>query len=75
MLTIKCSACKSKIFKYKKIGRGRVLNCYKDRISRDYSKHDRDKIKCKKCGKVIGIDKGSIIRMKQSAFIPSGFKE
>ena len=75
MLTIKCSGCKSKIFKYKKIGRGRVLNCYKDRISRDYSKHDGDKIKCKKCGKVIGIDKGSIIRVKQSAFTTSGFKE
>ena len=74
MLTIKCSACKSKIFKYKKIGRGRVLNCYKERVMRDYSKHEGDKIKCKRCGKVIGIDRGNMIRMKQSAFTISGFK-
>lgn len=75
MITIKCSACKSKIFKYRKIGKGRILRCYKKRIMRDYSKHENDKIKCKKCGKVIGIDRGSLIRMKQSAFITSGFKE
>jgi len=75
MLTIKCSACKAKIFKYKKIGKGRVLNCYKERISKDYSKRKENKIKCKKCGKVIGIDQGKRIRMKQSAFTTSGFKE
>ena len=75
MLTIKCSACKSKIFKYKKVSKGRILKCYKERIMRDYSKHESDKIKCKMCGKVIGINKGNLIRMKQSAFTTSGFKE
>ena len=74
MLTIKCSACKSKVFKYKKIGKGRVLYCYKDRIEKDYSRHDGNEIKCKKCGKVIGMDEGGRIKMKQDAFIISGFK-
>jgi len=74
MLTIKCSSCKSKIFKYKKIGKGRVLYCYKDRIIKDFSKRYGDKIKCRKCGKLIGIDQGGRIRMKQSAFTTSGFK-
>ena len=75
MLAIKCSACKAKIFKYKKIGKGRVLRCYKKRITRDYSKREGGKIKCKRCGKVIGIDTGNMIRMKQSAFTTSGFKD
>lgn len=71
MLTIKCSHCKHKIFKYRKVGKGRVLKCCKSRIHRDYSVKSNDEIRCV-CGNVIGIDEGKWIKMKQSAFIFSG---
>lgn len=74
MLTIKCSGCKSKIFKYVKYGKGKVIYCYKDRIRKDYSKKVENKYRCRKCGKVIGIDDGGRIKMKQGYFITSGFK-
>jgi len=74
MLTIKCSGCKTKIFKYKKIGKGKVLYCYKDRIKEDFSSKDGKEYKCKKCSKVIGLDQGARIKMKQNAFTTSGFK-
>lgn len=74
MLTIKCSGCKTKIFKYKKIGRGKVLYCYKDRIEKDFSLKEGKEYKCKRCGKVIGLDQEGRIKMKQNAFTTSGFK-
>ena len=60
MLTIKCSACKQKLFKYHKIGRGSVLRCHKDRIHRGYGYAVQDgELVCGGCGRVIGRDKGS----------------
>ncbi len=73
ILTIKCAHCKSKIFKYNKIGKGRVLRCYKDRIAKDYSIHENGKIKCK-CGNIVGIEDSQFIKMKQGAFTYSGTK-
>jgi hypothetical protein len=74
MLTIKCAGCKTKIFKYEKIGKGKVLYCYKERIKENFSSQDGKEYKCKKCGKVIGLDEGGRIKMKQNAFTASGFK-
>ena len=74
MLTIKCSGCKTKIFKYEKIGMGKVIYCYKDRIKGDFSFKEGEEYKCRKCGKVIGVDRGGRIKMKQHAFTASGFK-
>jgi len=74
MLTIKCSGCNTRIFKYEKVGKGKVLYCYKDRIEKDFSQKEGEEYKCKKCGKVIGIDQGERIKMKQSSFTCSGFK-
>ena len=37
MITIRCAKCKSKIFEYIKIGKGKLLHCWKDRIIKDYS--------------------------------------
>ena len=71
MLTIRCSKCKRKLFKYRKIGKGRVLRCWKDRIVEDYTVHEGDVVKCS-CGNTIGLDKGLFIKMKQSAFTYSG---
>ncbi len=74
MLTIKCSACKRKLWKYQKLGQGEVLRCHKDRIVRMYETRKEDnKIKCL-CGKQIGIDKGTYIKMINKAFTYSGTK-
>lgn len=75
MLTIKCAACKNKIWKYDKIGPGEVLRCHKSRIKKKYIslKKHADKYFCP-CGKSIGIDKGSFIKMDAKAFIYTGTK-
>jgi hypothetical protein len=74
MLTLKCAACKRKLWKYDKIGHGQVLRCYKDRMTKLYTfDRDGDKIKCQ-CGKPIGIDKGNHINMIANSFIYTGTK-
>lgn len=71
MIIIKCAKCKRKIFKYRKVGKGRILRCYKDRIVKHYPIRDRKDIQCL-CGQLIGINKGKWIKMKQNAFEYSG---
>lgn len=74
MLTIKCSACKRKLWKYEKIGKGEVLRCYKTRIEREYDYQRKDdKILCL-CDNIIGIDKGRHIKMVKKGFIYTGKK-
>ncbi len=75
MLTIKCADCKTKIMKYKKIGRGKVLRCYRDRITRLYDYQvDGDELKCGNCGNVIGDIEKKQVDMNQHAFTYSGHK-
>ena len=74
MLVIRCAACKNKLWKYDKIGPGEVLRCHKTRITQKYNFTAREqKIQCI-CGKDIGIDKGSFIKMISKAFTSSGTK-
>ena len=71
MIIIKCTKCKRKIFKYKKVGKGRILRCYKDRIIKCYSILNQETVQCL-CGQLIGVDEGKWIKMKQNAFDLSG---
>jgi len=71
MFTLKCVKCNNKIYKYKKIGKGRLWHCWKDRIIEDYTMKEGDNIKCT-CGNLIGIDEGKFIKLKQHSFIKSG---
>ena len=73
MLTIKCSRCKQKIFRYVKIGKGKVWHCWKNRIIEDFSVHDGKKVLCK-CGNLIGIDEDKWIKLKQHSFTTTGTK-
>jgi hypothetical protein len=57
-----------------KIGKGKVLRCYKDRIKKNYALYHDEKVCCS-CGNIIGIDKIRYIKMKQASFIYSGTKE
>jgi hypothetical protein len=73
MLIIKCARCKIKIFRYIKIGSGKLWHCWKDRIVEDSSIRDGKNIKCK-CGNIIGIDEVKWIKLKQHSIITSGTK-
>lgn len=65
VMVIKCPQCHQKIFKYLKIGKGRLRHCWKDRIIEDHSVRDGNKVKCQ-CGNIIGIDQGKWIKMKNT---------
>ena len=71
MITVKCAKCKRKIFKYQKIGKGRLWHCWKERIIEDYSIREGNQIKCK-CGNLIGIDQGKWIKIRQNSFTYTG---
>ena len=66
ILIIRCVKCNNKIFKYLKIGEGKVWHCWKGRIIEDYSIHDGRKVRCK-CGNLIGVDEGKWIKLRQHA--------
>ncbi|KPL14340.1 hypothetical protein AMJ74_03600 [candidate division WOR_3 bacterium SM1_77] len=74
MLTIKCVKCKRKIFRYLKLGKGRVLHCWKSRIDKDYSIHEGNKVFCK-CGNLIGVEGQKWIKLRQASFFHTGTKE
>jgi hypothetical protein len=71
VIVVKCAQCKSKIFKYQKVGKGRIWHCWKDKITQDYSVRDENEVKCQ-CGNLIGIVEGKRIKMKQYSFTCSG---
>lgn len=71
MINIRCAKCRGKVFRYVKIGKGKVLHCWKDRIERDYSVRVGNEVRCE-CGNLIGVDEGKCIRMFQGSFIYSG---
>lgn len=73
MLTIKCAKCKSRVFKYVKIGQGQLIKCHRDRIAEDLAVYEDGKAKCK-CGNVIGKVDGQIIRLRRSSFVFTGHK-
>jgi hypothetical protein len=73
LITIKCAKCKAKIIKYLKIGKGKVLRCYKKRIKTYYISPKDGKLVCE-CGNVIGEDREWYFHMIQSAFTYSGHR-
>jgi len=73
MLTIKCVKCKRKIFRYFKLGKGRVLHCWTNRIEKDYSTREGNRVLCK-CGNLIGLEQDKCIKMRQAAFFHTGKK-
>lgn len=73
MLKIRCSQCNEKLFKYIKIGKGKIWRCYKDRIMEDMCIYEEDKVRCS-CGNQIGTHMDKWIKMKQNSFYYSGTK-
>ncbi|SDB56672.1 hypothetical protein SAMN05660653_02833 [Desulfonatronum thiosulfatophilum] len=75
MLTIKCSGCKCKLWKYKKIGPGKVLRCHKSRISKRFDIMERDGMLFCPCGRSIATDMGRFYKMHVDAFTYTGTKD
>ncbi len=74
MLTIRCAACRKKLWKYDKPGQGEVLRCHRKRIKKIFAAREQDgRIRCS-CGKDIGIDRGKYFKMIARAFTYSGTK-
>lgn len=73
MLIIRCAACRKKLWRYDKIGKGEVLRCHKSRIEKDYGacRKSGEDWNCA-CGKRIGIDGGTFVKMIAKAFTSSG---
>jgi len=72
MLTIRCSKCKSKLFKYEKIGKGRLLHLWKKRIKEEFLiVRKNNEIFCE-CGNLIGVDIGIYIKLKKNSITYSG---
>ncbi|MGC8942872.1 MAG: hypothetical protein ACP5IV_01455 [Caldisericia bacterium] len=72
MLTIRCSKCKNKLFKYEKIGKGRLLHLWKKRIKEEYLiVRKNNEIFCE-CGNLIGVDVGIYIKLKKNSITYSG---
>jgi hypothetical protein len=74
MLTMKCAACRKKLFRYRKIGQGEVHRCHKDRITRmHHARVEQDGLYCA-CGRRVGMDRGSYYTMVKKAVTYSGEK-
>jgi hypothetical protein len=71
VLVIRCARCRARLLKYRKIGKGRLLHCWKDRILEDHTRRSGSEVRCP-CGSLIGVDEEKWIKMKQAAFTSSG---
>ena len=56
VMVVRCPECKKKAFKYLKVGRGKVIRCYKDRIRDDRTTHKQKAIYCP-CGHRLALDR------------------
>lgn len=66
-ISVRCARCGREVFKYLKIGEGRLWHCWKSRIIKDYSVRKENEIRCQ-CGNLIGIDEGIYIKLKRSSY-------
>ena len=60
--------------KYQKIGMGKVIKCFKERLIIYHCQIIEDGLYCV-CGSLIATDKGNYFQMKQGQFSYSGNKE
>ncbi|ADP85418.1 hypothetical protein [Nitratidesulfovibrio vulgaris] len=75
MLVVRCAACRRKLFRYRKIGKGEVLRCHKERIMRLFEAEERDGRLWCPCGRAVGVDMGTRWNMLGGTFTYSGTKD
>ncbi len=68
IIRIRCTKCGEVVFRYQKMGKGRVWRCWRSRIVQDFSVREGDEVRCPRCGNLIGTDKGLFVKMRQSSF-------
>jgi len=74
MLTVRCSRCKRKLFRYEKVGEGRLLRCHKARITRVFEGvFTNTELRCP-CGARIGADKGPWFKVLPGSVTVAGTK-
>ncbi len=61
--------------RYRKIGKGKLIRCYKERIVEDYTAKEGINVLCPRCGNVFGTDEGSFIKVKSNSFTVRGSYE
>lgn len=61
-MTLKCKGCKKKLFKYKKIGKGKLIKMYKTKIRADNAIHKNGYVYCS-CGKSFGRETKNYIKV------------
>ncbi len=71
MITIYCAACGRKLFRYQKIGKGKLLHCWKERIARDYTIRIGSEVHCT-CGNHIGKEEADMINLHGGSFTTRG---
>jgi hypothetical protein len=75
MLTLRCAGCRSKLFKYAKLGQGEVHRCHKSRMEKPAGvRQEEDRLLCRGCGATLGLDKGSHYSMNKGSFTYKGTK-
>ena len=69
-MIIKCAICNLKVFKYQKVGKGKLWHCWKERIITDYTIRDGNEVRCR-CSNLIGIEQEKWVKIKQHSVIIS----
>ena len=64
-LCICCKACGSTIYRYQKIGAGKVIVCWKKRILKDNSVKKSGEVYCR-CGAQIGSDQTLRVKIRRN---------
>jgi len=67
-LTISCKKCGAELYRYQKIGSGKVIVCWKGRIIKDTTITKDHNVYCR-CGAQIGIDQKVRIKIRQNDVI------
>ena len=80
MITVHCADCGAKLFRYQKIGKGRLLHCWKTRISSDHTVRREEEdgvgtvvgVYCPRCGRHVGVVEPQWINMHGGTFTVKG---
>ena len=72
MLTVRCARCKRKLFRYEKVGEGRLLRCHKARMTRVFEGQFLESGLSCPCGARIGSDEGNWIGMIPGRVVTTG---
>ena len=67
-ITIRCSRCNKKIFRYYKRTPGKLWHLWKSNVVEDLSRRRGEKVLCPKCGAVIGVEKKAYIKLIKGSY-------